>query len=160
MTTKVFLCNISNGAYISLALAEPGQRPKSIGRYACASYEDFRQAVLTFLHDNGLPRLSGAAFSTSGWETDGQVDLVHYGFTLRREALRGLLNVHRVNVVNEFVAKALALPNLATDERIQVCDGQAMPEQVMVILGPTIGFGGALLALRGRPFRFSAGDLA
>lgn len=146
MTSKALLCNISNGAYISLALAEPGTRPEAAMRYACTSLADFNGAVLTFLQDNGNPDLSGAAFSTSGWEVDGQVDLVHYGFTLSRSGLRDLLHVSRLHIVNEFVAKALAVPGLGEHERVQVCEGQALPEQVMVILGPTIGFGGALLA--------------
>lgn len=146
MTAKALVSNLSNGAYVSLGLATPGQRPQTIARYACASLRDFNEAVLSFLRDNGDPELAGAAFATSGWEVDGQVDLVHYGFQLSRSALRDMLNVPRVNIVNEFVAKALAVPALTDDERVQVCGGSAMPEQVMVILGPTIGFGGALLA--------------
>ncbi len=146
MTTKAFLCNISNGAYISLALADLGKRPDAVVRYACSSLKEFNEAITTFLSDNGNPELAGAAFATSGWEVDGQVDLVHYGFTLSRQGLRDLLNVSRVNIVNEYVAKALAIPGLAENEREQVCGGHALPEQVMVILGPTIGFGGALLA--------------
>jgi len=146
MTPKAFLCDVSNGSYICLALSDPGRRPDAICRYACNSFEDFTDSVLNFLQDNGNPSLLGAAFSTSGWEVDGQVDLVHYGFTLNRESLRSLLKVTRINIVNEFVAKALALPNLTDNERIQVCGGVAMPEQVMIILGPTVGFGGALLA--------------
>lgn len=146
MTAKAFLCNISNGAYISLALAEPGQRPQAISRYACSNLDDFCEAVGRFLEDNDNPELSSGAFSTCGWEVDGEVDLVHFGFKVSRGSLRTLLNVPRVNIVNEFVAKALAIPVLAEHERVQVCGGKAMPEQVMVILGPTVGFGGALLA--------------
>lgn len=146
MTSQAFLCNISNGTYVSLALAVPGQRPGAISRYACTSLADFQEAVSTFLAGHGDPKLSGGAFSTSGWEVDGEVDLVHYGFTLRRDSLRALLNISRVNIVNEFVAKALALPVLGDQDRVRICGGEAMPEQVMAILGPTIGFGGALLA--------------
>ena len=146
MTSSAFLCNISNGTFISLALAVPGQRPGTISRYACTSLADFNEAVFSFLEGHGNPKLVGAAFSTSGWEVDGEVDLVHYGFALKREGLKSLLNVSRVNIVNEFVAKALALPGLGDQDRIKVCGGEALPEQVMAILGPTVGFGGALLA--------------
>lgn len=146
MTSCAFLCDVSNGSYISLALGEPGQRPGAISRYACTSLADFNEAVFSFLEGHGNPKLMGAGFSTSGWEVDGEVDLVHFGFTLKREGLRSLLNVSRVNIVNEFVAKALALPGLGDQDRTKVCGGEALPEQVMAILGPTIGFGGALLA--------------
>ena len=146
MPSKALLCNISNGAYISLALADQGQRPETITRYACASLDDVNDAMLAFLEGHGHPKLAGAAFSTSGWEVDGEVDLVHFGFRLSNRDLSALLNVPRVSILNEFVAKALAIPSLADNERLKVCGGQAMREQVMVILGPTIGFGGALLA--------------
>ena len=146
MPSKALLCNISNGAYISLALANEGRRPETITRYACASLDDLNSALLSFLEGHGHPPLAGAAFSTSGWEVDGEVDLVHYGFSLSNRDLRALLNVSRVSIVNEFVAKALAIPSLGEHERLQVCGGQAMREQVIVILGPTVGFGGALLA--------------
>ncbi len=149
MTSKTLLCDISNGSYISLALALPGHRPEVISRYACHSLEDFNRVVSRFLEGHGHPRLIGGAFSTSGWEVDGAVDLVHYGFSINRSGLRDLLNVSRVHIVNEFVAKALAIPSLGGNERVQVCGGQALPEQVMVILGPTIGFGGALLVSDG-----------
>lgn len=146
MTLPAFLCNISNGTYISLALAVPGQPPGTISRYACTSLYDFNTAVVSFLEGHGSPALISAAFSTSGWEVDGEVDLVHFGFTLKRNALRQLLGVSRVDIVNEFVAKAMALPLLGDEDRAKICGGEAMPEQVMAILGPTIGFGGALLA--------------
>jgi len=128
-----------------MGLATPGLRPETVSRYGVTDFAEFQDAVLTFLQDNGNPSLSGAAFSTSGWEVDGQVDLVHYGFSLNRAELRSLLGVNRVNIVNEFVAKALALPGLNADEHVKICGGTSLPEQVMVILGPTVGFGGALL---------------
>ncbi len=143
---KALLCAISNGAYVSLALAEPGQRPQTINRYACAGLADFNEAALRFLDDHDRPELTGAAFATSGWEVDGEVDLVHYGFRVSRSGLRDLLNVSRANIVNKFVARALAIPTLRDHERVQVCGGEAKPEQVIVILGPNVGFGGALLA--------------
>jgi glucokinase len=146
MTTKVLLSDISKGSHISLALADAGKRPETVVRYACTSYENFCDSLLEFLHDNGDPYLAGAAFSTSGWEVDGHVDLVHYGFTLSRDVLRALLDVQGISLVNNFVAKALSIPSLKEHEYVKVCGGAAIPEQVIAILGPAQGFGGALLA--------------
>lgn len=150
MTTKVLLGDLSNGSYLKLAVADAGHRPTATGIYACGSVEDFEDAVASFLSDNGDPRLSGAAFSTSGWEVDGQLDLVHYGFSLHRRQIAGLLGVQRLSVVNDFVAKALAVPVLEADERVHVCGLDRHPEHVVGVVGPTSGLGGAFLSPDGR----------
>lgn len=150
MSTKVLLADLSNGDCFKLALAEPGGRPEKAGLYGCGSLTDFEDAVLTFLADNGQPQLSSAAFSTSGWEVDGQIDLVHYGFTLNRHHISKLLGVQRLTVVNDFVAKALAVPVLEANERIQVCGDYVRPRDVVAVVGPTAGLGGAFLSPDGR----------
>lgn len=150
MTSTVLLGDLSNGSYLKLAIAESGQRPQSMGSFACASADDFEQAVSGFLADNGDPRISGAAFSTSGWEVDGQLDLVHYGFSLHRRQIAELLGVQRLSIVNDFVAKALTVPVLEEDERVKVCGKDALPEQVIAVVGPTGGLGGAFLSPNGR----------
>lgn len=150
MTNKVLLGDLSNGSYLKLAVADAGSRPTATGIYACGSVEDFEDAVTSFLSDNGQPHISGAAVSASGWEVDGQLDLVHYGFSLHRRQIADLLGVQRLSVVNDFVAKALAVPVLEHDERVHVCGLDRHPEHVVGIVGPTSGLGGALLSPDGR----------
>lgn len=150
MAEKVLLGDLSNGMYVKLGLAVPGQRPEFISLYACASLDDFREALSSFIADCGNPHLKGAAFSTSGWEVDGQIDLVHYGFTLDRHQLVDLLGVQSVAMINNFVAKALAVPALDDLERVIVCGRESRPEQVVAVVGPTTGLGGAFLAPDGR----------
>ncbi|MBP2159314.1 MULTISPECIES: glucokinase [Asticcacaulis] len=150
MTTKVLLGDLSNGSYLKLAVADAGQRPTATGIYACASAEDFEDAVSGFLADNGDPQISGAAFSTSGWEVDGKLDLVHYGFSLHRRQIADLLGVQRLSVCNDFVAKALAVPVLEDHERVKVCGKDQHPEHVIAVVGPTGGLGGAYLSPDGR----------
>jgi glucokinase len=146
MTNMVLLGDLSNGSYLKLAVTEAGQRPKAIGSFACAGVEDFEDAVSSFLADNGDPTISSAAFSTCGWEVDGHIDLVHYGFSLHRRQISDLLGVPRLSVCNDFVAKALAVPVLEDHERVQVCGKHMRPEQVVAVVGPTNGLGGAFLS--------------
>lgn len=150
MTTTVLLGDLSNGSYLKLAVAEAGQRPNAIGTYACASVEDFEDAVSGFLADNGDPHIAGAAFSTSGWEVDDQIDLVHFGFSLHRRQIADLLRVQRLSVCNDFVAKALAVPVLEEHERIMVCGKDLRVEKVIGVVGPTGGLGGAYLSPNGK----------
>jgi glucokinase len=136
--------------FLKLALAEAGRRPEQVNTYACQSLADFEAAVTGHIADHGSPALSGAAFSTSGWEVDGQIDLVHYGFSLDRHDIAAVLGTRRISVVNDFVAKALAIPILDDSERRHVCGAVGLPGEVVAVVGPTAGLGGAFLSPNGR----------
>jgi len=150
MSDRVLLGDLSNGAFVKLALAEPGRRPERVDLYACDSQPDFEEALAAHLADHGNPNLAGVAFSTSGWEVDGQIDLVHYGFSLDRRQVGAFLGTRRVSVVNNFVAKALAIPILEDNEKRHVCGATGLPGDVVAVVGPTVGLGGAFLSPNGR----------
>jgi glucokinase len=143
---KILLGDLSNGDYLKLALVEAGKRPAGVRLYGCSCAADLENAILSYLADNAITTLKGAAFSTSGWEIDGQINLVHFGFALDRYALCDLLKIPRVSIVNNFVAKALAVPVLEENERLLVCGKAVSPNEVVAIVGPTTGLGGAFLA--------------
>ena len=150
MLNRVLLGDLSNGDFLKLALAEPGRRPERVDRYACPSQADFEEAIAGYVADHGSPHLSGAAFSTSGWEIDGQIDLVHYGFSLDRHHFAAFLGTRRISMVNDFVAKALAIPILEDGEKQHVCGPTGLPGDVVAVVGPTAGLGGAFLSPNGR----------
>lgn len=141
MTAYVLLCDFTFGSYIRLALAEAGRRPEPPALRACADRTEFDAQVMGFLADHGHPRLVGAALSTRGWETHGVLHLPDEGMHLTRDNIRGLLGIQRLHIVNNFVARALAVPRLRPEELTQVCGGAAQDEQVKVVLGPHHGLG-------------------
>lgn len=150
MSDKVLLGDLSNGTFLKLGLADPGRRPEQVDFYACQTLADFEEAVARHVDDHGSPRLSGAAFSTSGWEVDGRIDLVHYGFSFDRHDVAVFLGTRRISIVNDFVAKALAIPTLGEAEKRHVCGATGLPGDVVAVVGPTAGLGGAFLSPNGR----------
>lgn len=146
MSDKVLLGDLSNGLYVKLALADAGQRPDTVNLYGCTDHDGFQEAILSFVADNGNPAVRDVVFSASGWEVDGQIDLVHYGFAFSRHHVQSLLSAHSVRIINNFVAKALAIPALGEGERVHVCGPDVQPEQVVAVVGPTTGLGAAFLA--------------
>jgi len=150
MSDRVLLGDLSNGAFLKLALTEPGRRPEEVALYACQSQADLEEAIAGHVADHGSPRLMAAALATSGWEVDGRIDLVHYGFSLDRHDLATFLGTRRITVVNNFVAKALAIPVLEESEKHHVCGPAGLPADVVAVIGPTTGLGGAFLAPNGR----------
>ncbi len=150
MSDRVLLGDLSNGAFLKLGLAEPGRRPEQVDFYACQSQEEFEAAIAGHVADHGNPALLGAAFSTSGWEVDGKIDLVHYGFELDRHDLAAFLGTRRIAVVNDFVAKALSIPTLTEAEKRHVCGRDGLPGEIVCVVGPTAGLGSAFLSPNGR----------
>jgi len=146
MPDSVLLCDFSIGATVHMALARPGVRPGPAAQYACPNREAFDAAVREFLAANGNQTLMGAAISSRGWERGGVIQLPQAGMTISREGLRDLLGVKRVNLVNNFVARALAVPRLHANEVEKICGQTAMEEQVIAVLGPHHGLGLAALA--------------
>lgn len=146
MNDYVLLSDISNGNSLKLALARPGSRPETTTYYACNDFDGFKDAISDFLNDKGRPSLAGAAISAAGWERGGVIRLPNHGFSISRGDMRDFLSIQRVNLVNDFVAKALAIPRLRESERQQICGGEPMEEQVIAVLGPHNGLGMSALA--------------
>jgi len=146
MSGHVLLCDFTFGSYIKLALGEPGRRPEKATLHACADRDEFDRSVLEFLKDRGDPRLVGVAISSRGWERGGVLQLPDEGMTIAREEVRALLGVQRLNLVNNFVARAMAVPRLKPSEKEKICGDDGMDEQVIAVLGPHHGLGLAALA--------------
>ncbi|MEI9903828.1 MAG: glucokinase [Asticcacaulis sp.] len=146
MADFVLLCDISNGSNQKLALARRGERPSDTEYFPCESLDEFQASISSFLGTRGAPRLAGAAISAGGWEQAGIMAMPNHGFNISRNDMRDFLHVKRLNLVNDFVAKAMAIPRLKENERLQICGGEAIEEQVIAVIGAHRGLGQAALA--------------
>jgi glucokinase len=146
MADQVLLSDISNGLYMKLALAPKGGRPDEATHYVCDSLNDFKTAISNFLDAQGKPALKGAAISAGGWEQQGVMAMPNHRFQVGRADMREFLGVQRLNLVNDCVAKALAIPRLGEDERAKICGGDEMAEQVITLINSHSGLGQASLA--------------
>lgn len=146
MAGHILLGDLSNGSYVKLALARPGERPTETVNCACNSLAEFKTAIQDFLAAQNNPDLVGAAISAAGWEKSGIIKLPNHGFSLDRGDLRAFLGIQRLNLVNDFVAKAMAVPRLEPHEYEKICGGEPLPEQVIAVIGPHVGLGVSALA--------------
>ncbi|MEI9903829.1 MAG: glucokinase [Asticcacaulis sp.] len=146
MPDYILLCDFAIGASVKLALTTPGARPPASTSYSCQGRKAFDDALLDFLSQQGRPKLLGAAISSRGYERHGVLELPQEGLRVARDEVRELLDVRRVNIVNNFVARALAIPRLRPDEVQKICGETAPDEQVIAVLGPHHGLGLAALA--------------
>jgi glucokinase len=146
MAETILLTDISNGLYMKVALAERGERPGLSTHYACETLDEFKSALRDFLERCDNPSIKGAALSAGGWEEHGVMAMPNHRFRVSRNEMRDFLGVQRLNLVNDCVAKALAIPRLGRDEKIRVCGGEEMEEQVIALINSHNGLGQAGLA--------------
>lgn len=146
MGNFVLLSDISNGSCLKLALARRGERPGDAQQYRCESLDDFKNSISDFLKAHNNPTLVGAAVSAGGWDVGGVMVMPNHSFKISRAGMRDFLDVQRINLVNDFVAKALAIPRLESGERVQICGGDPVDEQVIAVIGAHRGLGQAALA--------------
>lgn len=148
MSQQVLLCDLSLAPEIGLAWATPGGRPSGVERIQCPTRAAFDDAVSSFLSQNGGAPMA-AALSARGWEQNNELHLQGVGFRVDRDDIRALAGVQRVNFVNNFVARALAMPGLRRSEKIQICGNDASDDGTIVVLGPHYGLGLATLVSDG-----------
>ncbi len=146
MDDYILLSDISHDGYQKLALTRRGERPQETTHYVCRDLDEFKGAIKQFMEASDCGSLAGAAISAAGWETQGSISMPNHGFSVSRADMREFLDVRRLNLVNNLVATALAVPRLETREREQICGGIPGEEQVIGVLGANLGLGQAALA--------------
>lgn len=147
--SQVMLCDLSQAPTVSLALSSPGHRPSAVTRGQCKTRQAFDDTVTRFLAERQNPALIGAAFSARGWEQTDGLHLVGVDFTIDRDSIRSLVGIQRVNFLNNFVARALAVPGLDPDDCARICGGAVTNEHAIAVLGPHHGLGLAALVSDG-----------
>ncbi len=141
MPDPVLLCDLSLAPVVGLALARRGETPQAVTRVECATRGNFNDALLAYLEAQGSPDLKAVGIAARGWEDHHGLHPVGLGFPITRDDLRALLGVRRVNFVNNFVARALAMPRLAPEERLEILAGNHVADHAIAVLGPHFGLG-------------------
>lgn len=149
MTNQFLVCDLSWRSSVKFALGEAGDGPGPVTTYDCGNRDDFADRLKRFLGEHDNPSLRGAALSARGWEENGVMQAVEEDVAISRHEMRDLLGIQRVNVVNNFVARALAVPTLRAGERVRISGEDAGDEQVIAVLGPHYGLGAAALVSDG-----------
>ncbi len=148
MGANALLCDLSVAPVLSLATTRDGGRPENIRRYECASRDAFDDAVRDYIKDVcGAP--AAVAIAARGWQQREKLHLDGVGFDLNRGDIRTLAGVLRISFVNNFVARALAVPRLARTDRQPIVDADIADDSVIAVLGPHYGLGLATLVSKG-----------
>ena len=120
--------------------------PKSVVLHtrtlAVADHPTIADAVTAFLGERAaLPMPHRGAIAIASAITGDRVAMTNHPWSFSISALKSQLDFHRLEVINDFTALALALPRLEPEHRLQVGDGTPAGGAPLGVLGPGSGLG-------------------
>ena len=90
--------------------------------------------------------------------TGDHVAMTNHPWSFSIAALKAQFGFDRLEVINDFTALALALPDLGPDDRMSVGGGTAAPGTPLAVLGPGSGLGVSGLVAGGSGWMALAGE--
>ena len=143
MTPLRLLADIG-GTNIRLAWqAQSGGLLRDMRVLSCAQYASVDAAIRAYLDEVGLSisALAEAALGIANPITEDQVRMTNHSWSFSQRALKQMLGLRRLVVINDFTALALALPMLTPAQLRQVGGGKAVEGSAIALLGPGTGLG-------------------
>lgn len=107
----------------------------------CDDFASLGDAMSTFIAESGAPRPSVAAIAVATPVVDDLVALTNNRWSFSIEETRRRLALERLEVVNDFTALALSLPQLPSTELEKVGGGSADGGHPLAVIGPGTGLG-------------------
>ncbi|MET3666122.1 ROK family protein [Caulobacter sp. 1776] len=145
MFDQVLLVDVrEHGVFV--ALTELGARPGQYSTVHCETEAELIAALQQILKDAGHASLAGAAFGAPGPYIDGAIQLTHASkMRLDRDHLQTALGARRVELINDFQARALAMPLLSETDFERIGGSAARGDYPAAALGPGAGLGVSIL---------------
>jgi glucokinase len=106
-----------------------------------ASLHDAIQAYFEGLDADGHERPKLGAVAVAGPVTGDFLSFTNHPWSFSISGLARELGFDHLDVVNDFVAQALAIPRIGPEKRRQVGDGEAVAGSPVGVIGPGSGLG-------------------
>lgn len=108
----------------------------------CADFPSPAEAAEHYLESAPAPlRPDRGAFAIASPVTGDLIRMTNLTWEFSISGVRRALGFDRLDVINDFTAAALSVPELAEDERVQVGDGAPVPGAPVGVIGPGTGLG-------------------
>jgi glucokinase len=115
-------------------------RLTDVRKYVCAEHPTLAGAVAAYIAVLGEPPRR-AVFAVAAPVTGDDVSFTNSPWSFSREALRRACGLQHLLILNDFEALALALPQLTTEDVVQLGGGEPVPRAPKLVLGPGTGIG-------------------
>jgi len=138
------------GTNARFALVEANGEMHSVVPLVCRQFGSLAEACEAYLRQVSpaqAPKRGAFAVASPILGDDIQLTNLHWSFSIER--VRERLALETLDVVNDFVANALAIPRLAPADVIKVGRGESVAHAPIWALGPGTGLGAAALVWTG-----------
>jgi glucokinase len=132
------------GTNARFALQSPGAAPVAVHAMQTADFPTIEDAVRAYLSRAGV-RPPRAAFAVASPVTGDRIEMTNHPWSFSVEAVRRVLALSELRVVNDFEAIALSLPHLPGAEQRRLGGGAPDPTAPIAVIGPGTGLGVAAL---------------
>ncbi len=126
---------------------------------AVVDHPTIADAITAYFGERGtLPMPHQGAIAIASAITGDRVAMTNHPWSFSISALKSQFGFHRLEVINDFTALALALPHLAPEHRLPVGGGAAAADAPIGVLGPGSGLGVSGLIPAGKGWIALAGE--
>lgn len=134
---RILLADV-NGYRASIALVERGSSPTDVVTVDCATQDELIDLLAKTCAESEGPIL-GAAISAPGPNLSGVIKLTHSSMRLEADVIGDRLGLHRLHLVNNFTARALAVPLLDESALEPIGGGTPHRDAPAGAIGPSEG---------------------
>ena len=115
-------------------------------QFACTKFSGMKELLACYLEQLDGVHLAGACLAIAGPVSGDKVKITNLPWSFSVSELTRSLTLDSVVIVNDFAAKAYAIPHLTEDDLVTLNSGASEPTAPIALVGPGTGLGtGALL---------------
>jgi glucokinase len=146
MLKKGLIADIG-GTNARFALCDENARVSDVNVLACGAYGNIDAAIKDYFKQVGVDAadVKYAAVDIAGPVANDEVSMTNCPWRFSKTALKREMNWLSFDLVNDFIAQALAVPLLKDDEKIKIGGGQARDGFPIAVVGPGTGLGASIL---------------
>ena len=119
-------------------------QPLELHHVKVLASEDFASmeaAIDHYVTSVGQPRVQHAVFAMANPVLGDVVQMTNHHWNFSIASMRLTMGWETLLVLNDFSAQALAIPHLATQDKVKIGGGEAAAQMPIAVLGPGTGLG-------------------
>ena len=125
--------------------------------YTSAAFDNLEELLKGYIQEHGFT-IRAACLGVAGPVLDGRASITNLPWTITEKGLAQALNIEKVEIINDLVATARAIPCLDETDVEKLNQGTAAPGGPIAVLAPGTGLGEAYLTWDGRRYRTHASE--
>lgn len=130
------------GTNARFALLNEQHLPVQAKTYAASQYDSMADALRQYFEDLSIEPPQAASIAVATRVMDDKIEFTNnekWSFSIK--GLSDELEMHGLQIINDFTALALSVPYISEDHIKQIGQGEARPNEPIGLVGPGTGFG-------------------